>query len=401
MFVHDFAPGILHSPKLTTDSISLETTPNNIDYLKRKNERTLVSEVNYCSFRDSLLIPSISLSVEDGLAYIIDHFQEPIWPRTITTKAKDGRQVPVYSREQALTYFRAANYQDCRISAYTIDNNPYRLQTILVMIDLDICNFKTGKALQLTLSKTLKNIKLRLGNDVNPTVLWSGNGYHVYLVLNTNGVVLEHERIFTNLTDQPTRKFMQFAETFLSCGKSDKVHNNTVSFKNCMLRVPGSYNSKNNERVRIIQSWDGRRKPEINYLLSDFCVYLADRKAKELRDQGRQPRTIYAQNSVSYLIPWIEKLLQTQIADGRKYSIWRILAPYLINRKHLTEERCTNIIVNWLDKCGQVSRLGFNTSYITKYAIKHVGTYGPVHPDKMKLEHPKFYDLLLKCEVLL
>ncbi|MGA9844576.1 MAG: hypothetical protein WBQ25_19925 [Nitrososphaeraceae archaeon] len=46
-----------------------------------------------------------------------------------------------------------------------------------------------------------------------------------------------------------------------------------VSFKNCMLRVPGSINSKNNTRVHIVQRRNGTR-PAINWLLRDYRRYL-------------------------------------------------------------------------------------------------------------------------------
>ena len=47
-------------------------------YLGRKHERTLVSKVNYCSFTNSPLIPNNSQKlVEDGIATILDHFDEP------------------------------------------------------------------------------------------------------------------------------------------------------------------------------------------------------------------------------------------------------------------------------------------------------------------------------------
>jgi hypothetical protein len=381
-------------------------------YLGKKNERTLVSEVNYCSFKNPLQVSNLyHLTVEDGLVLILSHFHEPLWPRTISTKATDRRQVPVSSKEQALAYFKAANYQDCRISAYppNVDENPSvvaRFQGIkkatpanlIILIDLDRCNFRTQQALKLALAKTLNNIKRLLGDDVNPTVLWSGNGYHVYLVLDSNRVVLEHEQIFTGLTDQPSRKFLQFAETFLSCGKSDKIHNNTVSFKNCMLRIPGSYNSKNGAQVTTVQLWDGRCKPEINYLLSDFCVYLANQKATKLREQQLRPWTSFSQiASCNYKLQWIERLLQTSIADGRKYSVWRILVPYLINCRHLLEDQCTDIILDWLGECGRLSRLGFNPKYRIKDSIMHVGTYGPVHPNKLKQEYPELYTMLIEC----
>jgi hypothetical protein len=35
--------------------------------------------------------------LEQGLDFILNHFQEPVWPRTISTKTREGRQVRVYN----------------------------------------------------------------------------------------------------------------------------------------------------------------------------------------------------------------------------------------------------------------------------------------------------------------
>jgi hypothetical protein len=67
---------------------------------------------------------------------------------------------------------------------------------------------------------------------------------------------------------------MQFAESCLSENKADRAHIMTVSFKNCMLRIPGSINSKNGQTVRILQKWDGYRPP-INPLLEEFYVHIS------------------------------------------------------------------------------------------------------------------------------
>ena len=145
--------------------------------------------------------------------------------------------------------------------------------------------FKSERALQLALSRTLQKIKSTL--DVEPTVLWSGNGYHIYLVLESR-VNLENVKQFSDLKiDEVSLKFLRFAETFLSCGKSDKAHNATVSFNNCMMRIPGSINSKNNCEVKFIQQWDGVNRPAINYLLADFCGYIANGEAQKLKLQDR------------------------------------------------------------------------------------------------------------------
>ena len=117
-----------------------------------------------------------------GLDYILNHFQEPIWPRTISTRTSDWRQILVYSKEEALARFKQANWLDCRISAYpsyTEYKGINRQAPNFIFIDLDRFTFKTDKAHNIALSKALENIRQKLGGS--PIVLWSGNGYHVYL----------------------------------------------------------------------------------------------------------------------------------------------------------------------------------------------------------------------------
>ena len=81
--------------------------------------------------------------------------------------------------------------------------------------------------------------------------------------------------------------------------------------------------TKYNTEVKIIQKWDGYRPP-ITLLIGDFHAYLIDNKNRhrELRSKSRNN----IQTNVN-TIPWIEKLLETSIEDGRKYTLWRILCP--------------------------------------------------------------------------
>jgi len=362
------------------------------------------------------------LSTNLNLDCILRHFQEAVFPRCISTKTTGGAQILVSSMREALARFAQANYVDCRISAYTPDAtvNPSGLEqfqglrtttprNLIVIVDLDSSNFKSERALQLSLAKTLQNIESRLG--VKPTVLWSGNGYHVYLVLESR-VNLENVKQFSDLkiTDVST-KFLRFAEAFLSGGRSDSAHNTTVSFRNCMMRIPGSINSKNNCNVRLVQEWDGAKRPAINYLLADFCRSLVNKKAQELKSYQKQRRKMnrlqrYAKfmpsdqysgsSNSNESIQWIEKLLhQTPITNGRKYCIWRILVPYLINRKHISREDCVQLVTDWLDQCSTLKRLNFNGHQRISDAISRVGAYGPVHPDKLNQEYPELYDLLV------
>ena len=94
---------------------------------------------------------------------------------------------------------------------------------------------------------------------------------------------------------------MQFAESFLSDNKADQAHNMTVSFKNCMLRVPGSINSKNGQTVKLLNRWDGCR-PKINLLLEDFYIYLSSLRIKELtkRNESKNYNKSYYQSINKY-----------------------------------------------------------------------------------------------------
>jgi hypothetical protein len=59
-------------------------------------------------------------------------------------------------------------------------------------------------------------------------------------------------------------------------------------------------------------------------------------------------------------VPWVETLLNTPLRDHRKYCIWRILVPYLANKRQLSYEETFDLIDTWLDKCHKLVKLDFN-----------------------------------------
>ena len=86
---------------------------------------------------------------------------------------------------------------------------------------------------------------------------------------------------------------------------------------------------------------------------------------------------------------WIEKLLQTPIEDFRKFVLWRILVPYLINIRKCSAEEATSMIRDWLDKCSSLKRLDFSPNYMIKYNINSAkrNTYLPISLEKLKAEN--------------
>jgi hypothetical protein len=206
-------------------------------------------------------------------------------------------------------------------------------------------------------------------------------------------MVLEQESKFAQF-DQPSQTFLKFAAQFLSNKKSDA--NNNPTFKSCLLRIPGSYNSKyseQNREVKVIQRWNGYR-PKANPLYYHFYIYLADRKLKEFNIRKTQTGSHYV--FLGNTIPWIEKLMKTPITDYRKTAVSLILAPYLINIKKVSYEDALNIINSWLTKCAKLRQLDQNFDYTVRYALKYSAKNGhrPLKLDSLKMKNRMLYDLL-------
>jgi hypothetical protein len=235
----------------------------------------------------------------------------------------------------------------------------------------------------------------------SPTVICSGNGYHIYIPI--EAPVLEDIKEFAHI-DQISTKFIRFVEWYLSNGKSDSAHNNTVSLNNCLLRIPGSINSKNNTQVKIIKKFDDKaRRPNINLLIGSFCAYIADKKIPESRYKStiKQPSS-FCYNNDKKSIGWIEKLLQTPLPDYRKRCIWRILAPYLINVKGLSYDQSFSILANWLDNCAKLRRLHFNSKLKIRQDLHNAikTKYYPIGLAKLYSTDNKLYNFLQKHGVI-
>jgi hypothetical protein len=309
--------------------------------------------------------------IVDGLEFTLGHFEEPIWPRTVSTHATKGAQILVYNKEQAIARYKQASLLDCRINAYpdyTEFKGINRQAPNFLFLDLDRSTFSSEKAFNTAFNKTLRNLSDILGAK-SPTVLWSGNGYHIYQPL--EAFPLEQEELFVSKSAEPSKEFLQFAEQYLTNYKSDPSHH--PSFKSCMIRIPGSHNfklvQKNNDianestEVKIKQRWD-RVKPKINPLLYHFNIWLADKRIKEInelqsmnKDNRKRKYNNNDSSSHSGSINWIEMLFQTPIADHRKFVSYWILSRYLINIKHANPDEAYAIMKEWSLKCNELEQL--------------------------------------------
>ena len=106
----------------------------------------------------------------------------------------------------------------------------------------------------------------------------------------------------------------------------------------------------------------------------------------------------YPSSSIHY--EWIEKLLETPIEDGRKYTLWKILCPYLVNVKKLEYEKSFKILKTWLEKCNNLRELDFHPDREIKTKLKNVKHYHPISIKTLKDNNKNLY-LLLKQKIKL
>ncbi len=323
----------------------------------------------------------------NDLGFLLNHLSEPLFPRTIFTHGRPY-QFRVESKQEMLYNFENAEFIDCKINAFPSLKEGVRWTSDFIFIDIDLEDFKSNRALDLALNKTLRNIKERL-EEAHPTVLWTGSGYHIYQPI--EGIELDHYRDFEFSDLNLFNEFLRFTERFLSFNKADK--NNNPSLKSCLLRIPGSINSKYSTEVSIVQKWNEYR-PRIRLLIGDFHAYLVEYKIKRERKLKKSNHLGNNIETNSNTIKWIEKLLETPIEDGRKYALWKILCPYLVNIKKLVYEQSFEILKTWMEKCNNLKALDFNPNAEIKNKLRNVKHYSPISIKTLQNDNKELYLLL-------
>lgn len=346
------------------------------------------------------------MEVKEGLLFILNH-TDGLWPRMVSTYATKGAQILVNNIAEAMAWCKAANFRDCRISGYPKYTDGYisrsGIAPSVLLADIDREHFRTTEEFESIVAKTYAKFYNILGS--RPTVLWTGGGIH--FLTPQQVPVLEKSDKFSKF-DQPSRRFLQFEERRLTDDKGDPSHWNSISFKNCMLRIPGSLNSDciqlddrdriigipYDGRVRIEKPWDGNTPTVGRLLLMQYYNY---RQFSEIAIRNRNRNRIYGKavkctNLHDY--DYIDKLLNKPIDNFRKYCIWRILVPYFINVKRLPGLEASDRIKSWLDRCNSISRLGFNPRWRIDYAINNVGIFRPTHQDRLEDTNKLFYERL-------
>ena len=186
--------------------------------------------------------------------------QEP-YPHNLQT----GPRLQFMTKGMHWPRFKQSNLVDCRINGYptyTEFHGIMRQTPDFIFIDLDLENFlpfanwSSKQLLDMALGNTLWKIKQGFGKDIEPTVVWTGNGYHIYLPLQPLPIPLESDPMFSTF-QYPSKEFLKFAALYLTDGKSDP--NNKPTFASSLVRIPGSFNAK------CLEAWQGSGRIQSQY----------------------------------------------------------------------------------------------------------------------------------------
>jgi hypothetical protein len=376
--------------------------------------------------------------VKQGIRFILSHFErrQQLFPRKMSTALSQGRQFIVYNEEQIISECIKSNFIDCRLNAYPIISegsqsnglNIFSAQAPnIIFIDIDLPKDYESKEEEriINLNKTLKKAQSIIQKKLDgckPTVLWTGNGYHIYIVLNTRPLELIKE--LTELSEKPSEEFLRFAEFTFTNKNRDSCHN--PSFKSSLLRIPYTLNSKcidpttgnyiKDPEVKTIQEFDSLAILNINNsLLREFRLYLADKdiintkleciKSNQLNRYSSYSSTNVNRGTISASFQWIERQLMIAIADHRKHTIDLVLAPFLIVIKHMSAEQAHSIIKDWIVKCNSLEMLKPSIDYFDrkiKAAINNSiqSRIPPILQENMKKKYPDWYRHLKEQNII-
>jgi hypothetical protein len=261
-------------------------------------------------------------TIFEGIKFILSHFEKQykLFPRTVKAfNFKDQVKVEYEMREQnsinkIFNMFKESNYYDCKINCFPYNDSRQQQQQSIginsedvknktsasfIMINLDLQYFSYDKKkLDNILNMTLNKLSIKFYGESNPTVLWTGNGYNIYQPLEET--TFENKKVYDDFlpyTDEGdiTTEFLRFAEKFFTDGKIDPP--NLHSVKSCFITVPGTFNFKNGEQVKIIHKWDGK-SPSIQWIAYDFKNYLMQKKIEKIHERKKEIEKITKSNGL-------------------------------------------------------------------------------------------------------
>jgi hypothetical protein len=230
--------------------------------------------------------------VKKNIRFILSHFnnQSYNYPKAIKTLKTKGNSVYIQNEKEIINYFLDADFMDCKINGYPLhyNNSKKKIYPNFIFIDLDLslCNIckYPDKKLDYILNETLRKIEKEINGF--PTVLWTGDGYHIYQPIELDTKVFDKEKNenttlrnnvekeFSNQNNKNNKKFinefLRFSIKYLTNNQKNFDYN-SISTDYCFTIAPESIASKTDNKVNINQKWNGHRA-NANTILKEFLI---------------------------------------------------------------------------------------------------------------------------------
>ena len=271
---------------------------------------------------------------------------------TLGNEIRFGR-FTVSSREELIECLDSATLHNCYLCTHSeVEQRRGIISTVFIDIDLE-SDLDLAKKYALRSARLIKRLL-----DVKPLIQFSGGkGFHILLPCE-----------FRDLPGGAgeAKEYLRWLQERLSYGLCDKQ---ILGDLNRLFRIPWTLNSKIVEgglvsrRVEVIQDWSGNRA-DLTLLFGDFKISRVSRAIEARRIPLKVERVRGYE--------WVEKLLNTPIADGRKICIGLAIAPYLVKVKDLEPEEATKIIEDWLDRCDKLRRVDQRARYLATYQPRYI-----------------------------
>jgi len=235
--------------------------------------------------------------VKQNIRFILSHFKEPIFPRTITTRSTtcDGTQFKVvYDEKEMFRTYEQSKFIDCRISRYRSPyaTEEYHYDENLKLQVADLITFNVYKPIFMRESAQLKAVYAILQAikrilTGKPTILRTMGAFHIYQPIEPHPLEQIKEFIDHIFRQYPElRLILRFPEQKFSSGIFDSSHQQEQLHNPSMLLIPGTFDSINvekrkeeeNQEIILIQKWDGYRPRIVSskeFLICKWCFWCA------------------------------------------------------------------------------------------------------------------------------
>ena len=226
--------------------------------------------------------------VKQNIRFILSHFKEPIFPRTITSRSTtcDGPQFKVvYDEKEMFRTYEQSKFIDCRVSVYrsSVSTEECHDDENLNLQLADLITFNVYKPIFMRESAQIKALYAILQAikrilPGKPTILRSMGAFHIYQPIKPHPLEQINEFI-DHIIGPELRLTLRFPEQNFSGGIFDSSHQHEQLHNPSMLLIPGTFDSINvekrkeeeNQEIILIQKWDGYR-PKIVSTIFDFLT---------------------------------------------------------------------------------------------------------------------------------